>query len=83
LRESAEGGDSSDEPPDPRRRVRQLLLSGDNTLKNRSGHDAIRRARERFETARAVAVEAGLEPSLIAFIDLRLEGLAPVPGSGS
>lgn len=76
-----EGSGSSDEQPDPRRHVRQLLLSGDNTLKNRSGPDALRRARERYETARAVAVEADLEPSLIALIDLRLEGLAPAGGS--
>jgi hypothetical protein len=55
--------------------VRQLLLSGDNTLKNRSGPEAVRRARERFEQARAVAVAAGLEPSLIEVIDLRLDGL--------
>jgi hypothetical protein len=27
-----------------------------------------------------VAVEAGLEPSLIAIIDLRLEGLSPADG---
>jgi hypothetical protein len=62
--------------------VRQLLLSGDNTLKNRSGPEAVRRARERFERARAVAVDAGLEPSLIEIIDLRLEGLAAAGEGG-
>jgi hypothetical protein len=60
--------------------VRQLLLSGDNTLKNRSGADAVERARERYRTARAVAVASGLEPGLIAVIDLRLAELAPAGG---
>lgn len=57
---------------DARRRVRRLLLSGDNTLKNR--HDALgaERARARFEEALAVAQEAGLDEDVLRIIRLRL-----------
>lgn len=62
------------EGDDPQRRVRQLLLSGDNMLKNR--HDqAAARARTRFEEARRVADGAGLPESLREIIDRRLEML--------
>ena len=57
---------------DPQRRVRQLLLSGDNTRKNRHDREA---ARTRFEEARRVATEAGLPASLLEIIDRRLESL--------
>jgi predicted O-methyltransferase YrrM len=59
---------------DPAARVRQLLLSGDNTLKNRSGLVGMERARERFLAAREVACEAGLDDAL-AIIELRLTDL--------
>ena len=62
------------EDGDPQRRVRQLLLSGDNMLKNRH-QEAAGRARERFEEARRVAREAGLPESVIELIDRRLEAL--------
>ena len=63
------------EDDDPQRRVRQLLLSGDNMLKNRHDQQAALRARTRFEDARRVAVEAGLPESLLEIIDRRLEAL--------
>jgi hypothetical protein len=48
------------DPDDARNRVRQLLLSGDNMLKNRTGPERIGRARARYEEALAIAREAGL-----------------------
>jgi hypothetical protein len=62
------------EGDDPQRRVRQLLLSGDNMLKNRH-HEAADRARTRYEEARRVASEAGLPESVLQLIDRRLEAL--------
>jgi hypothetical protein len=58
----------------PRDRVRQLLLSGDNTLKNRSGPQSVARARATFERAREIALEAALE-DLLDIIEARLAGL--------
>jgi hypothetical protein len=60
---------------DPRHRVRQLLLSGDNTVKNRRGAERYVRARERYREARELAVAAGLEPGVLAVIDRRLADL--------
>ncbi len=57
------------------RRVRQLLLSGDNTLKNRDDPGRFGRARERFERARRVAGDAGLDEGLLEIIDRRLAAL--------
>ena len=65
-----------DDDGEARRRVRQLLLSGDNTRKNRQGPERDERARARYAEAREVATAAGLEPALIAIIDARLEDLA-------
>ena len=48
-----------------RRRVRQLLLSGDNTLKNRTGDERVARARARYEGALAVARESGLDDAVV------------------
>ena len=64
-----------DDDGEARRRVRQLLLSGDNTLKNRRGPERDQRARTRYQEARQVAAAAGLEPELIAIIDRRLQDL--------
>lgn len=55
-----------------KKRVHQLLLSGDNTLKNRDDPESRVRARGRFEEAAAVAREAGLGDDLLAIIDRRL-----------
>ncbi len=63
---------------DPAARVRQLLLSGDNIIKNRDNPERYGRARERYVKARAIADAAHLDPSVLAIIDLRLAGL-PVP----
>lgn len=65
----------ADTDADPRTRIRQLLLSGDNILKHRDDSAAWGRARERYERARAVASDAGLDDAL-TIIDLRLDGLA-------
>jgi len=57
-----------------RRRVRQLLLSGDNTLKNRAGDERVARARSRYEDALAVAREADLDDAVV-FAQHRLDAL--------
>jgi hypothetical protein len=59
-----------------RRRVRQLLLSGDNTLKNRKGGERVARARSRYAEALAVARDAGLD-DVAAFAQRRLDVLDP------
>ena len=51
-------------------RVRNLLLRGDNLLKHGRSQD---KAREAFEEARKVAVEAQLDERLLQLIDHRLE----------
>lgn len=56
--------------------MRQLLLSGDNTLKNRDDDQRFARARERFERARTVASDAGLDEQVLLIIDRRLDALA-------
>jgi hypothetical protein len=48
-----------------RRRVRQLLLSGDNTLEVRTGDGRIVRARSRYVDALAVARAAGLDEAAV------------------
>lgn len=63
------------EVDEAQRRVRQLLLSGDNMLKNRHDEAGAERARTRFEEARRVAADAGLPESVLGFIDRRLEAL--------
>ena len=59
-----------------RRRVRQLLLSGDNTLKNRDGDERVARARSRYEEALSVARHAGLDDAAV-FAQRRLDALDP------
>lgn len=59
---------------DARRRVRQLLLSGDNTLKNRTDEARVARARARYEDALAVARGAGLDDAAV-FVQRRLDAL--------
>jgi hypothetical protein len=63
---------ASDDPEQARTRVRQLLLSGDNMIKNRDNPERFVRARERYAQARDVAVAAGLESDLTTIIDLRI-----------
>ena len=74
-----------DEPTDdrdPAARVRQLLLSGDNIIKNRDNPERYARARERYVKARALAADANLDVSVLSIIDLRLTGL-PDPAEGT
>ena len=59
------------EQDEARKRIHQLLLSGDNTLKNRDDDGRQDRARTRFEEARRVAEGAGLDDAL-TIIDRRL-----------
>jgi hypothetical protein len=56
-----------------RAKVRRLLLSGDNTLKNRDDPASAERARQRFEEALAVAGDAGLGEDVMLIIRRRLE----------
>ncbi len=63
-----------------RKRVHQLLLSGDNTLKNRDDGGRRDRARARFDEARRVAEGAGLDDAL-TIIDRRLELLRSLDGA--
>ena len=65
---------TSDEPA--RERIRKLLVTGDNRLKQ--GVDP-QKARESWEQALAVAREAGLEESVRPLVELRLADLPP-PG---
>lgn len=74
---------ASSSTTDPAAKVRQLLLSGDNIIKNRSTPERYVRARERFEDARRVAVDAGLDPSVVELIERRLEHLPPASGGAS
>jgi hypothetical protein len=83
LRVPADGveepSDLSDED-EARRRIHQLLLSGDNTLKNKDDDGRWDRARTRFAEARRVAEEAGLDDAL-TIIDRRLDLLGARDGA--
>jgi hypothetical protein len=59
-----------------RKRVRQLLLSGDNTLKNRDDPRSHARARARFEEALALARESRLDDA-VTIIERRLTLMEP------
>jgi len=63
-----------------RARVRQLLLSGDNTLKHRDDPASADRARGRFEEALTVAEGAGLDDGILEITRRRL---APAGGDGA
>ena len=67
-----EPGDNRD---DPSARVRQLLLSGDNIIKNRDDPERFTRARDRYLRAAEIAEAAGLGGDVRGFIDARLAGL--------
>jgi hypothetical protein len=70
----SEPGDNRD---DPSARVRQLLLSGDNIIKNRDDPERFARARERYLRAAEIAAAAGLPDGVRGFIDARLAALDP------
>jgi hypothetical protein len=61
---------------DPRERIQKLLVTGDNRLKQ--GVDPAK-ARESWEQALAVAVEAGLEEAVRPLVEVRLADLPPTP----
>ena len=62
---------------DAHERIRKLLLTGDNRLKQ--GVDP-EKARESWEQALAVAREAGLEEQVRPLVEVRLAGLEQRPG---
>jgi hypothetical protein len=72
-----------DDGDEAARRVRTLLLSGDNTLKNRTGPGRVAAARMRFEEARRVAGAAGLDQGVLEIIDRRLEALPREAGGNA
>jgi hypothetical protein len=57
---------------DPAGRIRTLLLRGDNVLKHGRSPD---KAREAFEQARQVALEAGVDERVRELIERRLSTL--------
>lgn len=57
-------------------RVRTLLLSGDNILKNRSAASRVDAARLRYAEARSEALRAGLSDEILGFIDRRIAEIA-------
>ena len=59
---------------DARERIQKLLVTGDNRLKQ--GVDP-EKARESWEQALAVAVEAGLEETVRPLVEVRLADLPP------
>jgi hypothetical protein len=61
---------------DARAQVRRLLLSGDNTLKNRDDPASRERARGRFEEALRVARASGLDDA-VTIIERRLSLMEP------
>jgi hypothetical protein len=69
---------------EPRERIQRLLVTGDNRLKQ--GVDPAK-ARQSYEQALAVAVEAGLEDSIRPLVEVRLADLerlareSPRPGA--
>ena len=73
------------EPSDEevRHQVRRLLLSGDNTVKNRDDADRHRRARERYREARRIAVASGLDDEVLTVIDRRLTDLGEGGGAAA
>jgi hypothetical protein len=61
-----------DGPGEARERIRKLLVTGDNRLKQGAGPD---KARESWEQALAAAREAGLEASVRPLVEVRLADL--------
>jgi hypothetical protein len=62
---------------DAHERIQKLLVTGDNRLKQ--GVDPAK-ARESWEQALAVAVEAGLEETVRPLVEVRLADLPQPPG---
>jgi hypothetical protein len=72
------------EAEDARKRVQKLLVTGDNRLKQGVG---AAKARESYEQALAVALDADLEESVRPLVEIRLaelerlRGGSPPPGA--
>jgi hypothetical protein len=64
-------------------RIRELLVRGDNRLKQ--GHDAraLSRARQSYEEALRVAAEAGVEDRVRPLVEARLSDLGRLAADGS
>jgi hypothetical protein len=62
--------------PDARERIQKLLVTGDNRLKQGVSPA---KARESWEQALAVAVEAGLEETVRPLVEVRLADLPATP----
>jgi hypothetical protein len=62
---------------DARARIQKLLVTGDNRLKQ--GVDPAK-ARESWEQALAVAIDAGLEDTVRPLVEVRLADLPAPPG---
>jgi hypothetical protein len=65
---------------DARERIQKLLVTGDNRLKQRAG---AAKARQSYEQALAVAVEAGLEDSVRPLVEVRLADLERLAGGSA
>ena len=63
---------------DARERIQKLLVTGDNRLKQ--GVDPAK-ARESYEQALKVAIEAGLEDSVRPLVEIRLADVERLRGS--
>jgi hypothetical protein len=63
--------------PDTRERIRKLILTGDNRLKQGVAPEKVR---ESYEQALAVAREAGLEESVRPLVEVRLADLERLGG---
>jgi hypothetical protein len=62
---------------DARERIQKLLVTGDNRLKQGAG---AQKARQSWEQALAVAVEAGLEETVRPLVEVRLADLELLAG---
>ena len=62
---------------DPGEEIQKLLVTGDNRLKQGAG---AARARESWEQALALAIEAGVEERVRPLVELRLADLEPLEG---
>jgi hypothetical protein len=66
------------EPTDARERIRKLLVTGDNRLKQGVAPEKVR---ETYEEALRVAQEAGLEEQVAPLVSIRLADLESGTGS--
>ena len=67
-------------------RIRQLLLSADNALKNAGpgiGAQRLERVRATLEEARGVAADPGVEPRVRELVERRIAALEGLQGDGA